>query len=90
MADALEAKRKRLIYQSWYRGCKETDILLGEFARAHLEHCDEKTLNDYELLLAEDDRAIFDWMTSQSTIPERIQNNRAFTAMQEFHRNRVA
>ena len=32
----LETRRKRLLYRSVYRGNKENDILLGQFARAHI------------------------------------------------------
>ena len=32
----LETKRKRLLYRSVYRGNKENDVLLGQFARAHI------------------------------------------------------
>ena len=39
MADEteLETRRKRLLYRSVYRGNKENVILLGQFARAHIE-----------------------------------------------------
>ena len=32
----IETRRKRLLYRSIYRGNKENDILLGQFARAHV------------------------------------------------------
>ena len=40
----LETRRKRLLYRSVYRGNKENDILLGQFARAHIASFDEGEL----------------------------------------------
>ena len=44
----LETRRKRLLYRSVYRGNKENDILLGQFARAHLAEFDSAELEQYE------------------------------------------
>ena len=48
----LETRRKRLLYRSVYRGNKENDILLGQFARAHIAEFDAGELDQYERLLA--------------------------------------
>ncbi|MGG2362470.1 succinate dehydrogenase assembly factor 2, partial [Salmonella enterica] len=45
--DLLEARRKRLIYRSLYTGMKETDLLLGAFARAHLPGFGSDELDQY-------------------------------------------
>ena len=37
MDEAIENRRKRLLYQSAHRGTKESDLLLGAFAAAHLD-----------------------------------------------------
>ncbi|MGL9725875.1 MAG: succinate dehydrogenase assembly factor 2, partial [Wolbachia sp.] len=29
--------RRKLMYRSWHRGCKETDILLGYFALQYID-----------------------------------------------------
>ena len=47
----LETRRKRLLYRSVYRGNKENDILLGQFARAHIASFDAAELDQYERLL---------------------------------------
>ena len=47
----LETRRKRLLYRSVYRGNKENDILLGQFARAHIAEFDAAELDQYERLL---------------------------------------
>lgn len=65
----LETRRKRLLYRSVYRGNKENDILLGQFARAHIASFDAAELEQYERLLAAGDNDIFDWVTGQAEIP---------------------
>ena len=65
----LETLRKRLLYRSIYRGNKENDILLGQFARAHIASFDAAELAQYERLLAAVDNDIYDWVTGQATIP---------------------
>ena len=54
----LETRRKRLLYRSVYRGNKENDILLGQFARAHIESFGPAELDQYERLLAVGDNDI--------------------------------
>ena len=65
----LETRRKRLLYRSVYRGNKENDILLGQFARAHIAEFDSTELDQYERLLAAGDNEIFDWVSGQAEIP---------------------
>ena len=65
----LETRRKRLLYRSVYRGNKENDILLGQFARAHIAELSTDELDQYERLLARGDNELFDWITGQVEIP---------------------
>ena len=65
----LETRRKRLLYRSVYRGNKENDILLGQFARAHIAEFGAAELDQYERILAKGDNDIFDWVSGQAAIP---------------------
>ena len=65
----LETRRKRLLYRSVYRGNKENDILLGQFARAHIAAFDSAELDQYEKLLATGDNDIFDWVSGKAAVP---------------------
>jgi antitoxin CptB len=66
MADEteLETRRKRLLYRSVYRGNKENDILLGQFARAHIAEFGAAELDQYESLLSAGDNDIYDWVSA--------------------------
>ena len=65
----LETRRKRLLYRSVYRGNKENDILLGQFARAHIAEFDAVELDQYERLLSAGDNDIYDWVSGRSAVP---------------------
>ena len=65
----LETRRKRLLYRSVYRGNKENDILLGQFARAHIASFGVEELDQYERILEAGDNDIFDWVSGQAEIP---------------------
>jgi len=65
----IETRRKRLLYRSIYRGNKENDILLGQFARAHISGFDAHELDQYERLLETGDNEIFDWITGKLAVP---------------------
>jgi antitoxin CptB len=65
----LETRRKRLLYRSVYRGNRENDILLGQFARAHIADFSVEELDQYERILAVGDNQIFDWATGKDPVP---------------------
>lgn len=65
----LDVRRRRLLYRSEHRGNKENDILLGQFARAHVMAFDAAQLEHYEALLDEDDNDIFDWASGKTPVP---------------------
>jgi antitoxin CptB len=73
---------KQLLYRSVHRGCKETDFLVGEFAKSEL-----KKINDLELFgkfLEEDDVKIYDWILEKTEIPKNYSG--IITSIKEFHR----
>ena len=57
---------KRLIFRSVHRGCKETDLVFGQFASTHLHHLEGEDLDTYERLLDEDDADIWQWLIGKS------------------------
>jgi antitoxin CptB len=64
-----EIRRKRLLFRSWHRGTRESDLILGRFADAHLAGLDEAQLDRYEALLDCADADIFDWVSGRDTPP---------------------
>lgn len=72
---AREQRIKRLLYQSWYRGCKETDRILGYFSRAYLHTFSDAELDAYEEIMNETDKDLFNWLTGTEPLPDVYINN---------------
>lgn len=66
---SIEARKKRARYQSWHRGCKETDQILGPFCDSHIETMDEAALSLFERFLEEDDADIWAWLAAKQVCP---------------------
>ena len=58
-----------MLYRSVYRGNKENDILLGQFARAHIGAFGAAELDQYERLLQAGDNDIYDWVAGKTAPP---------------------
>ena len=68
----MDARRKKLIFQSQHCGIKENDILLGQFAIDYIKEFSDQQLDLFEALLAESDHDIYGWITGQEPLPPRI------------------
>jgi antitoxin CptB len=62
---------KQLLYQSCNRGCKETDLIIGEFAKQNLETMSDKELDIFLDLLNLADADIYDWYTKKRPVPKK-------------------
>ena len=67
-----EHRLKRLAMRSMRRGIKEMDIILTRYADARLAGLDEAGLDLYDLLLAENDQDLYQWVTGQAVPPARF------------------
>lgn len=75
--------RKRLIYKSANRGWKETDLLLGEFTKRHINEFNNKQLKMLDDILDEPDGDVFNWITKKVAPPEK-HNNGVMVSLQNF------
>ena len=94
MTETIATRRKRLLHQATYRGFKEADIVIGGFARAHIDHMDEAALNEFEALIAFADKQLYEWLMGRQEPPANIigpvfERMRAFDAAAEV-RQRIA
>lgn len=71
--DELDIRRRRARFRSWHRGTKETDIILGRFADAHVGGFGVAEILAFEALLEEEDPDIYAWVTGTAPVPERMQ-----------------
>lgn len=72
---------KKLLYRSCYRGCKETDFLIGNFAKSNIKQISDLEL--YANFLNENDGQIYDWIMQKTPTPEKYQD--LIAKIQEFH-----
>ena len=69
MTEALDIRRKRLLFRSWHRGTKEADLLLGSFAERHLPGFTAEQIDRYEALLGAEDFDILAWIGGLAVPP---------------------
>ena len=74
---------RRLVYQASYTGMKETDLLLGHFAKTHLADLCDADLTDFENLLAAGDQWIYAWVTGNEPVPDAY-NTSVFRLIKNF------
>ncbi|NEV49316.1 succinate dehydrogenase assembly factor 2 [Wolbachia pipientis] len=66
--------RRKLMYRSWHRGCKETDILLGHFALKYLDKFSLSELIEYEKIVDLDDYKLYCYITRKTNLPPGLNN----------------
>jgi antitoxin CptB len=64
--------RKKLMYRSWHRGCKETDMLLGYFALKYLNKFSLNELIEYEKIVDLDDYELYCYITRKANLPSNL------------------
>jgi antitoxin CptB len=90
MGEAIEIRRKRLLFRSWHRGTREADLLLGPFAERHLSSLTPRQLDRFEALLEENDAVLYDWITGREAPPPERDSDVLRLVRSERYRPRPA
>lgn len=61
---------KKLLYQSCNRGCKETDLIIGQFAKKNIEKMTDNELKIFEHILEQNDADLYDWYVKKKAVPK--------------------
>jgi antitoxin CptB len=64
------AKRK-IIYKSTHRGCKEMDYIFGNYIKNYLNSCSANEIATLENLINESDLDILNWISNNEIIPAK-------------------
>ncbi|WP_414710369.1 succinate dehydrogenase assembly factor 2 [Pseudorhodoplanes sp.] len=80
----MSERQRRLLFRSWHRGIRETDLLLGRFADAHIADLSDGELDLYERLLDVPDHDLYVWVTGEAAIPQEYQSE-LLTRIVRFH-----
>ena len=70
--DNIENLQKKLLYQSCNRGCKETDLIIGQYAKFNLDKMSVNDLIEFEKILQFNDADIYDWYTKKKPVPKEF------------------
>ena len=65
----LDARRKRILFRSLRRGTKESDLVIGGFARTALPGLDGAQLDALEALLERPDPEVLGWVIGLRPVP---------------------
>ena len=84
MSNIRELRIRRLVYRASYTGMKETDLLLGQFAKRHLPLLTNKQIDLFEALLDAGDPSIFAWVRGDEEVPPNF-NNSVLDLIKDFH-----
>lgn len=68
--DALDTRRRRLLFRATHRGTHENDLMIGGFVRAGLAGFSANDLDALEALLEYPETDLADWLTGRRSIPE--------------------
>ena len=83
-SEGLSERRRRLLFRSWHRGIRETDLLLGRFADACIGELSDAELDDYERLLEVPDHDLYGWVTGELDIPA-LHRSDVLSKIRSFH-----
>ncbi len=72
-AEQPETRIKRLQMRSMRRGTREMDLILMGFSQTGLADLSPALLDDYELLLSENDQKLYSWVSRQEETPAEHQ-----------------
>jgi antitoxin CptB len=65
----LDERRRKLLFRAWRRGVRETDLIVGRFADAHIDKFNDTELHDFERLIEAPNAALYAWVTGAEAIP---------------------
>ena len=85
-SEGLSERRRKLLFRSWHRGIRETDLIMGRFADACTATLTDNDLDQYEMLLDVPDRDLYSWVVGEYDPPES-HDTALFRKLRDFHVN---
>ena len=67
--DALDLRRRRLLYRATHRGTKENDLLIGGFVTRRIALLSQTDIEALEHLLELPENDLADWLTGRRPAP---------------------
>jgi len=83
-SEGLDARRRKLLFRAWRRGVRETDLLIGRFADAHIDALDGGELDDFEKLIEAPNADLYAWVVGAENVPAGYDTT-VLAKLREFH-----
>ena len=83
MTDELNKQRRRLQFRSIRRGTKESDLVIGGFAKANVSLMNARQLDQFEALLERNDLDVMSWIIGLTEPPTEF-DNEVLDALRNF------
>lgn len=80
----LDPRRRRILFRSWHRGMREMDLLIGQFADAHLIDFSDEELDLFETLIERQDQELMSWFVGSVPVPPELDTT-MFSHLKMFH-----
>lgn len=76
--------KKKLLYRSIYRGCKESEHILSSFSKRYLNTMSVDDLHHFKEILDYPDQDLILWLTKQKKITKKLENNPVMQNLMNF------
>lgn len=80
----LDPRRRKILFRSWHRGMRETDLIMGRFADEAIAGFSEAELDEFERLIEVQDRDLLGWITGEIAVPENY-DTELYRRLKAFH-----
>jgi succinate dehydrogenase flavin-adding protein (antitoxin of CptAB toxin-antitoxin module) len=75
----------RLLYRSRQRGFLEMDLLVGIWAEKQIPQLSENMLQQFEIVLDQENPDLYKWLTGQEQPPQDVAENAAYQVHKRQH-----
>ncbi len=75
----------RLLYRSRQRGFLEMDLLVGIWAEKQIPQLSENMLQQFEIVLDQENPDLYKWLTGQEQPPQDVAENAAYQVYKRQH-----
>jgi antitoxin CptB len=83
-SEGLDERRRKLLFRAWRRGVRETDLIVGRFADAHIDKFDEIDLDDFERLIEAPNAELYAWVIGAENVPANY-DTAVLAKLRAFH-----
>jgi antitoxin CptB len=85
-SEGLDARRRKLLFRAWRRGVRETDLIVGRFADAHIDTLDAASLDDFERLIEASNAELYAWVIDAERVPADF-DTAVLAKLRAFHQH---